>query len=44
MLGVDLLAVQAVRGHGEDPVHSLGVGEGDEAEASAPLNIQILLR
>ena len=38
VLGVDLLAVQAVGGNGEDPVHSLGVGEGDETEASASLN------
>ena len=37
MLGVNLLTVQAVGGDWEDPVHSLGVGEGDEPEASAPL-------
>ena len=38
VLGVDLLAVEAVRGDGEHSVHGVGVGEGDEAEASASLN------
>ena len=37
VLGVDLLAVEAVRGDGQHPVHGVGVGEGDEAEAAAPL-------
>ena len=44
MLRVDLLAVQAVRGDGQDPVHSLWVGEGDEAEAAAPLKKNIGVR
>ena len=42
MLRVDLLPVQAVRGDRQDPVYSLGVGEGDEAEASVPLREWIL--
>ena len=44
MLGVDLLPVQAVRGDRQDPVYSLGVGEGDEPEASAPLKKNISVR
>ena len=44
MLGVDLLPVQAVGRDRQDPVDSLRVGEGDEAEASAPLEMNISVR
>ena len=37
MLGVDLLAVEAVRGDAEDAVDRVRRGEGDEAESAAPL-------
>lgn len=37
VLGVDLLAVQRVDGHLEHVVHAVRLGEGDEAEAAAPL-------
>ena len=41
-LGVDLLAVENVAGDGEDAVHSLRVGEGDESETSASLKVNKL--
>ena len=37
VLGVDLLAVEAVRGDAEDAVDRVRRGEGDEAESAAPL-------
>ena len=37
VLRVDLLPVEAVRGHAQHAVHRVRRGERDEAEASAPL-------
>ena len=37
VLGVDLLPVEGVVWHGEDTLHGVGGGEGDEAETTAPL-------
>ena len=40
-LGVDLLAVEDVRGDGQHPLQGRGRGESDEPEASAALNIMV---
>ena len=34
MFGVYLLAIETVRGHGEDSVHGIWVGEGDETKST----------
>ena len=37
VLGVDLLAIETMRGHGEDSVNGVWVGEGDETKTAASL-------
>ena len=37
VLGVNLLAIETVRGNREHSVHSVWVGEGDETETAASL-------
>ena len=39
MFGINLLAIETVRGHREDSVHCIWVGEGDETKTTASLKI-----
>ena len=42
MLGVDLLAVEGVRGDRQNPINGLWSRESDEAEASASLKREFI--
>ena len=43
VLWVDLLAIEAMRGHGEHSVHCVRVGEGDETKTAASLQRNVML-
>ena len=41
MLGINLLAIETMRGHGEHSVHCVWVGEGDETKTAASLQRKV---